>query len=528
MKKTLSINLGGMAFHIDEDAYDKLHRYLEAIRSHFKGFDGKEELMNDIETRIAEILQAKLSSDKEVITIKDIDEMIDVMGQPSDYAMEDEQAEGQQGSYYYTPKRLYRDPERKVFGGICSGLGAYFNLDPVWVRLIFLVSILISGGFGLILYLILWIVVPEARTTAERMEMRGEPVNISNIEKTFKDEVHQIKDRLSDMSSRARRNYRARREEFRTGYQGQFRDGMNGFGRVLVRALVIFAGFIILMIGLGLTVAYLSVLFKFPVYTVIDHAGVQVFPLYSVIERVFANDADLRTFSTGLMIVIGIPLLMLLWAGIRMIFGLARARTVSGMAAIIWICAFIITVIFGFKVADSFRIRGEQETETVLNIQRNDTLHIATMKTLPEHYQWGREGIFYFPEMRTVVTNSDKVIFGIPLLRIKPSKDTIARLVINKKARGSDVNDASERADQIIYNWKIIGDSLYLPDHFSIPDNDRWRQQETRVELELPEGTHVTMNKETSPILGYHKNISREDLRGTLFVMDNRGLVESR
>ncbi len=139
MKKTLTINISGFVFHIDEDAYEKLHRYLEAIKFHFRGFKGKDEVIADVEARVAEILQKKYLPAKEVITIEDVDEVIGIMGQPSDFSVEDEDAGGQKDfSYSRHPKRLYRDPERKILGGVCSGLGAYFNMDPIWVRIIFI------------------------------------------------------------------------------------------------------------------------------------------------------------------------------------------------------------------------------------------------------------------------------------------------------------------------------------------------------------------------------------------------------
>lgn len=224
MKKTLSINISGFVFHIDEDAYEKLHRYLEAIKLHFMGFKGKDEVIADVEARIAEILQQKISASKEVITMEDVDEVISILGQPADFAVDDDEAAGTREYIHKAPyKRLYRDPERKIFGGVASGLGAYFNMDPMWVRLIFFFSVAISG-FGAIIYLILWLALPEARTTAERLEMRGEPVNISNIEKSIGDEVHDLKDKLHDITSKAKSTYRKRKAEFDSGQRNQFLD----------------------------------------------------------------------------------------------------------------------------------------------------------------------------------------------------------------------------------------------------------------------------------------------------------------
>jgi len=527
MKKTLSINISGFVFHIDEDAYEKLHRYLDAIKSHFRGFEGKDEVISDVEARIAEILQKKISASKEVITMEDVGEVIAIMGQPSDFAVDDESAAaGTEPSPYSLPKRLYRDPERKVIGGVASGLGAYFNLDPVWVRVIFIFSILISG-FGLLVYLILWLVVPEARTTAERLEMRGEPVNISNIEKSIGDEVHQLKNKLNDLTSKARHTYRKQREEFKTNHRDQFRDGIGEVGHVMMRIIFIFLGILILILGIALTMAYLSIIFRFPVIMLMDQAGMHTFPLYSVIERIFENDADLRTFATGLMVLAGIPLLMMLWAGIRLIFNLPRAKFISGIAGIIWVCALIISLIFGLKVANSFQKPGEFTRESVIKVISSDTLHIVANRSLPEDSDWEESGDFYFPEIRMVVSNDQKLLLGIPLLKFKPSTDSITRLILITSAKGAFTDEATESAEKINYDWQLKNDTLLLSDSFVLPEEDKWRKQEARVEVLLPEGTTVSLDEHLDPILGYHKNISRHDRIEKLYIMSKEGLVRA-
>jgi phage shock protein PspC (stress-responsive transcriptional regulator) len=525
MKKTLTISISGFVFHIEEDAYEKLHRYLDAITSHFKGFKGKEEVISDIESRVAEILQKKISASKEVITISDVDEVIGIMGQPSDFGPEEDAKENAQASpYSYMPKRLYRDTEHKILGGVCSGLGAYFNVDPVWVRLIFILSIGVSG-FGVPAYIIMWIVVPEARTTAERLEMKGEPVTVSNIEKNFSDEMHDLKDKFKDFASKAKTTVRKEKDEFKTRHGDQIRDGLSDVARVFLRIFLIIVGILVLMLGIGLTVVYLSLLFKFPVVAVMDNAGMHSFPLYSIIDRIFANDADLRTFATGLMIVAGIPLIMMLWGGIRLIFNLPRVKFLAGLAGFAWVCALIITLIFGLKVANSFRYQGEFSKESVLNIAKTDTIHVIADRHLPEDLNWERSGVFYFPEMRMAISNDKEVLRGIPLIKFKTSKDSVARIIILTTSRGAFTNEANENAEKINYEWQQKNDTLVLSDSFILPEDEKWRKQEARVEVQLPEGTTITIDEHLHPVLGYHKNITTHDPIGTLFVMTNDGLV---
>jgi phage shock protein PspC (stress-responsive transcriptional regulator) len=524
MKKTLSINISGFVFHIDEDAYEKLHRYLEAIKFHFRSFKGKEEVIADVEARVAEILQNKISPSKEVISIEDVDEVIGIMGQPSDFGVEEEDGAGTREYIHREPyKRLYRDPDRKWFGGVCSGLGAYFNIDPIWVRLIFFVSNAISG-FGLLIYIILWLALPEARTTAERLEMRGEPVNISNIEKSIGDEVHELKDKLHDVTSKAKSTYRRKKAEFDSGHRDQFLDSIGEIGRVFLRIFLIIAGIVILLLGIALTLGYLSIVFRYPLISLFDQSGVHTLPIYPLIDRIFENDADLRTFSTGLMIVLGIPLLMMLWAGIRLIFAIPRAKFIGGLAAFIWLCALVVTLIFGFKVSNSFRYMGNFNKETILQINKTDTLQLVTIRNLPQIPDWNHSNMVHIPEWRIAVSEDGNVFYGIPELKIKPGIDSAARLVVGTNARGPFSGDAAEMAENINYTWRLSHDTLYLSDSFILLKDEKWRNQQANIELYLPAGTYFHIDKNMAPILGYHKNYRRHDMVGRMFVMTDDGI----
>ena len=176
MKKTFTINISGSIFHIDDDAFEKLQKYLHILNKHFNTAVEGQEILQDIEARIAELFIEKTNNKVEVITDAMVDEMIARMGKPEDF-MEQEEEPSKQKTEDNQPeqetkirRRLYRDGESRVLGGVCSGLGAYFNIDPVILRIIF-VLVLFMGGASVPVYLILWIVVPKARTTARKLEM---------------------------------------------------------------------------------------------------------------------------------------------------------------------------------------------------------------------------------------------------------------------------------------------------------------------------------------------------------------------
>jgi phage shock protein PspC (stress-responsive transcriptional regulator) len=206
MKKTFSINISGIIFHIDEDAYQKLNAYLEKLKSHFRNTEGRDDIINDIESRIAEILQERLTDKKEVVSLKDVNEVIKIMGQPSDFAEESEDDTSQVNENYYTPgKRLFRNPDNKIIGGVSSGIATYLNIDALWIRLLFIIT-LFAGGTGVFVYIILWVAMPEASTTADRLQMKGEAVNIDNIEKSIRKEFDGMKTRVNDFSDKAKAN----------------------------------------------------------------------------------------------------------------------------------------------------------------------------------------------------------------------------------------------------------------------------------------------------------------------------------
>jgi phage shock protein PspC (stress-responsive transcriptional regulator) len=191
MKITLSVNLGGYSFNIDDDAYEELKRYLKNLELHFAGEESSAEILSDIETRMAELFRTKITGYKQVITIQDVKQVISVLGTPEDIA----DNEGTSARDKFSAPgyhRMYRDPDHRVIGGVCSGMGAYWDIDPWIIRVIF-IALTIAGGLGGLVYLILYIVLPEAKTTAQKIEMKGEPVNIHNIKESVKQEFENVR-----------------------------------------------------------------------------------------------------------------------------------------------------------------------------------------------------------------------------------------------------------------------------------------------------------------------------------------------
>ena len=215
MKKTLTVNLGGTVFNIDDDAYRLLDNYLSNLKMHFRKEAGADEIVDDIERRISELFAEKLSAGSQVITIADVEEVIARMGKPEDMEAEGESASADSGStsagggygagawnsntaYGTTRRRLYRNPDDKMLGGVISGMAAYLGWDVTLLRLLLLVILICGVGTLIPVYIVCWLVIPEARTAAEKLSMRGEAVTVENIGKTVTDGFEKVANGVND------------------------------------------------------------------------------------------------------------------------------------------------------------------------------------------------------------------------------------------------------------------------------------------------------------------------------------------
>lgn len=201
MKKAISVTLNGIIFMVEEDALQKLSGYFDSIKAHY-GLDG-EEITKDIEADIADRFKAKGGGRQKVITEKDVEEIIKVMGtvnqieEENEAVSESEKSDEEDTSTPKNPKRLYRDADNAILGGVCSGLGIYFSIDPIVFRLLF-VALTLVNGVGILIYLIFWLAVPVAKTSVQKLEMQGESINLKNIEETLREKSQVLKEKSQE------------------------------------------------------------------------------------------------------------------------------------------------------------------------------------------------------------------------------------------------------------------------------------------------------------------------------------------
>lgn len=342
MKKTLTVNLGGTVFHIDEDAYRLLDNYLNNLKLHFRKQEGAEEIVNDIENRISELFSEKLSAGSQVITIADVEEVIARVGKPEELAGDEEEEAKKNSAHAHTSgstvhRRLYRDPDNKVLGGVLGGLAAYMGWDPTLVRLITFVILICGYGTLIPVYIVCWLLIPEARTAAEKLSMRGEDVTIENIGKTVTDGFERMANGVNNYMN-----------------SGKPRTFLQKLGDMLVSIAGFFlkACLIVLAIVCSPVLFVLAIVFVALVIAAVAVAIGGGAALYNMLPAV---DWSPLMASSPLMAIVGsisgialvgIPLIGIVYAILRPLFHWSPMATgLKWALLIIWIVAIVIFII---------------------------------------------------------------------------------------------------------------------------------------------------------------------------------------
>ena len=340
MKKTLTVNLGGTVYHIDEDAYNLLDNYLNNLRYHFRKEEGADEIVRDMETRIAELFDEYIRTGLQVITVEQVEAVIARMGNPEDLNTDDdeEKKETEQHAYSNGPaRRLFRNPDDRVLGGVLSGLSAYFGWDVTLIR----IGALVLGCFvhGLILaYLIAWIIIPLAKTATEKLQMRGEPINMENIGRTVTEGFDKVNDYVHSEKPRS-------------------------FLRQLGNAIVKIAGFIIkfilVLLAICLTpvlLAGLVVLFALLMAATGMLASVPAVLYYSMPDVDWSLIGSSSSAVIGLSVcglfVVGIPIIGLLQL-ILQSFNVWKpmSTTTKVILTLVWFISLVVGFIFLFNTS---------------------------------------------------------------------------------------------------------------------------------------------------------------------------------
>ena len=511
MNKTVNINLAGIFFHIDEDAYLKLQRYLEAIKRSFTDSQGRSEIIADIEARIAELFTERVQNDKQVIRIKEVDEVISVMGQPEDYLVDDEIFEDEPKTAYSkkasssSSRKLFRDTDNSYVGGVSSGLAHYFGIDTIWIRLAW-VLLIFGAGTGILLYILLWILVPEAQTTAEKIMMTGEPVNISNIEKKIKDGFETVSETVTDVAknvsdsvSNAAKNVDFKKQGNKI--KSSSKTFFDTIGEVIMFFFKVFAkfiGIILIIVGAATLIGLIIGLFSLGVADIIHIPGLDL------VDIVNAGNTPIWFVSLLTFFAIGIPFFFLFYLGLKILIN--NLKSIGNIAKFsllgLWLMSIIALIVVGIRQASEHAFDEGYIEKTELPITAIDTLTIkmASNDNFTSNFNRYNHGFKLAND-----ENGNKTIYSSDIdIIVKSTTDSVAKIAIEKRADGRNYDNALGRAKNINYNFDFRDNTLLLDSYFTTNPENKFSDQEVDVILYVPENTVLYFNNSTKQYLNYN------------------------
>ncbi|MFT5437155.1 MAG: phage shock protein PspC (stress-responsive transcriptional regulator), partial [Ulvibacter sp.] len=504
MKKTVNVNLAGMFFHIDEDAFGKLTRYLDAIKRSLSDPQGSDEIIRDIEARISELFSEKMKSSSQVISLKELDEVIAVMGQPEDYMVDEEIFEdsssnskrrSSSSSSSSSSKKLFRDVDDKFVAGVSSGIGHYLGIDVIWIRLVWVILVLVGFGSPLLVYLLLWILVPAAESTADKLRMTGEPINISNIEKKFKEGYDAVADKVKSA------DYDKYGQKVKSGASGFF-DTLGSILLVLVKIFVKFVGVLLVIISLSTLIGLIVGLFTFGSIDFWGHGE-----LMDYVSLIDTTNSPIWLISLLALFAAGIPFFVLFILGLKLLID--NLKSIGTPAKILLLAVWILSIvglgILGIQQATEQAFDGDSISENTLQVKTGDTLKIAMRADKQYSYDVSRQGGLKIE----YDDNAEKVIYSNDIrLIVRHTRDSVGSLTIKKKAQGNSFLDAKKKAEAINYNYSLDDNNLFLNGFFTTDMKNKYRDQEVELVLYLPVGSVLFADRNT---YSFHRNSSRYD-----------------
>lgn len=490
MEKTIIINIGNTIIHIEESAYERLKAYLNEVKNYFANHADDLEIVTDIENRIAELLTEQLEEQKkQVVDSANVNAVIAQMGRVQDFDTAEEGEEqpviNNTYQHQYVEKKLYRDMDDRVVAGVCAGIAHFVNADPKWIRL---ATLLISfvGGFGILVYALLWIIMPKAKSRVEKMEMKGEPANLQGFQKNLDEELQAVKERLGEVNKHAQPIFA------RLGiFIGEFFEWLgrfiSGTGKVIFKVI---AGFIVVF----------GILFLLAL--IIGTAAFQGFwdaSIYEYFPFSIINESNRGIILFGAFIVCFVPVLALVLFSIRVAFNKqAINKTLSFALLIIWLAGVAVTGYQAAKISSEFKQHAELTQTTDLKAYPVYTINIDKSK-----YFSKEDSVAYHIDANNrhqiVVDDFEDGPFVSPnhiRIDINKSETGVTRLTQKYESQGKTFQSALQNAQNISYNYVVKDSELIFSPRFQLRKGTIWRNQEVRLNLEIPVGTKLILKQD--------------------------------
>lgn len=601
MKKTLSINISGILFHIEEDGYDTLKNYLESINTHFSGYSDSKEIVSDIENRIAEIFLSYLKNNNQVITAENVTRLIEKMGTIADFSSLEEKEEAEEvvdpasdDFYkYVTPpnaepggyKKLMRMEHKKILGGVCAGIAHYFSIDALWIRLIAIlllfsgninfdlfdfnpfgwvqvnfgfaglaviayivlwvilpvsyaneenkeikklyrnpddkvlggvasglaayfgikellyirlafVFLTIAGGSGVVIYLILWIITPVASSITERIKMKGGEITLDSIDSTLKETINPVPPAPeSTLKKVAMTPFRVLGQVIEA-----LGSALGSLGKFLLTLLRLFFGVIIFIFGMVLVGAPLV---TFALYLGILDPGYygpgDAFPLEMITELV---PTGLAAAGLGVLAIPGIVILML---GLSV---LSKKNLVGSKFGLVALALWLMCIAtLGFQIPRVIA-KFKEEDRVITNTPLTPGQGVLFLKAND-----GEEEEFY-----------QRVV-----LELKGTQDSVLTLNQEYFSRGQSKKQAQENIKKINYEYAVKDSVITFERGFDMKTLGAFRDQKLNLTLAIPYNKPFIMDDSLLDILEntiYKNGYEWEDVRPeAIWVFNEAGLT---
>ncbi|MBN8790338.1 MAG: PspC domain-containing protein [Terrimonas sp.] len=592
MKKVININFQGRVIPIEETAYEALKQYIESLRRYFAHEEGRDEIINDIENRIAELFDEKLKKGAVCITDEDVNAVMVSMGRPEDFEEQDATYAGSATDYakaessqsttaqqvYEEPrrlsraandkvlggvcagiahymkidpavvriifaliafggfgfgvvlyiilwiilpvrslqtnvrKRLYRDPDNKLIGGVAGGLSAYFNIDTWIPRLIFLLPFLFGmlpnlfsgfwwhwrgpwvafsglGGTFFVTYIILWIVLPKAVTASEKLEMRGEKIDLESIKNTVQEELQSVKSRGEKLGTEFKEKAKVVGEEMKDtlkqrtqSFASEVGPAARKTGTGIGNAIgILFKAFFLCIAGIiafSLLIALMAILYS----------GVAVFPLKNFLLEGFWQNFFAWSVIT---LFIGVPIIALVVWIVRRIMRVRSKNPYLGYTfGSLWILGLISLFVLIGMVGRNFRIKTSVNEDVTITQPANGNMFIKVMDGKVRYYSsdWF-DGDFPFLSL-----NEDSMLLNTVRLKIVKSEDSIYHIKLVKLSLGNTPASAENNASSISFPITQQDSVFYFPKGFPVSSTNKFRNQQVMEIVEVPVGKKIMVD----------------------------------
>ncbi len=603
MKKIININFQGRVIPIEESAYETLKQYVDSLRKYFANEEGRDEIINDIESRIAELFSERLKRGTPCIADEDINAVISSIGRPQDFEEQagpttdnsNTQQPGQSANQQYAPGggystgrisrgRLYRNADDKIIGGVCSGLANYLNIDPVIMRILFVLLIgllfwiyillwiivpsqslqtnitkrlyrnaddrvlagvcgglstyfnieswiprlifalpliigLISGtmsaiawnwGFGIgpriitsslsgtlfISYIILWIAVPFASTASEKLEMRGEKVDLNSIRDTVKEDLEnfktkaekwgqEVKQTAQDLGTRAGafgQTAGTHAKSFAAEAAPLARRAGDGVGHVIG---LLFKAFFLLIAGIIAVVLFVLLI-------ALIFGGMAAFPLKNfIMESPLQN---MLTWAT-LIFFLGVPMVGLITWLVRRIMGVRSRNNYLGyIFGGLWVLGWFSVIFLVGTFANNFKVTMPLEDKVAVSTPTDGKLYVGVTRSNLEYYHGDWFGFRFNDNIPVYGVNMDTLMLNTVKVKIVKSRDSSFHATRLRLSQGNSRENAAKNAAKIQFNLEQQDSMLYLPEGFPVSSSDKFRNQKVVVIIEVPVGKRIQLD----------------------------------